>query len=105
MEFIRLPVFEKTAATILTEAGIIELEVWLTAQPDAGDVIPGARGLRKLRYPAKGHGKRGGARVIYYHIHPQHLIILIFAYAKNEQEDLTPKQLKLLTALIRTEFP
>lgn len=79
--------------------------MWLTAQPNAGDVIPGARGLRKLRCPAKGRGKRGGARIIYYHLNTQHIILLIFTYAKNEQEDLTPKQLKLLSTLIKAELP
>ena len=97
--------FQKTAAGLLSESEILELEVWLSAQPDAGDVIPGARGLRKLRCPAKGRGKRGGARVIYYHVHTQHLVLLILTYAKNEQEDLTSKQLKLLTTLIKAEFP
>lgn len=77
----------------------------LTIQPNLGDVIPGGRGLRKLRRPAKGHGKRGGARVIYYHVNAQHLIVLIFAYAKNEVEDLDAKQLKTIATLIKTEFP
>jgi hypothetical protein len=49
----------------LSEADIFELEMLLTVRPEAGDLIPGGRGLRKLRSPAKGHGKRGSARVIY----------------------------------------
>ena len=105
MEFIRLPTFEKTAANILSESDIFELELILAVRPDAGDLIPGGRGLRKLRRPAKGHGKRGGARVIYYHINVQHLILLIVAYAKNEQEDLDRKQLQILATLIKSEVP
>lgn len=77
----------------------------LAVHPHAGDLIPGGRGLRKLRRPAKGRGKRGGARVIYYHVSSQHLILLIVAYAKNEQEDLDRRQLQILAQLVKTEFP
>ena len=55
--------------------------------------------------PRQRHGKRGGARVIYYHVSRQHLILLIVAYAKNEQEDLDRKQLQILSTLIKSEFP
>ena len=77
----------------------------LAVHPHAGDLIPGGRGLRKLRRPAKGRGKRGGARVIYYHVSSQHLILLIVAYAKNEQEDLDRRQLQIFAQLVKTEFP
>jgi mRNA-degrading endonuclease RelE of RelBE toxin-antitoxin system len=105
VEFVRLPTFERTSDCLLPEAEIFELELLLTEHPEAGDLIPGGRGLRKLRRPAKGRGKRGGARVIYYHVTRQHLILLIVAYAKNEQEDLDRKQLQILADLIKTEFP
>jgi hypothetical protein len=105
VEFVRLPTFEKTAAGLLAEAEILELELQLTEQPLAGDVIPGGRGLRKLRRPAKGRGKRGGARVIYYHVTQSHQILLILAYAKNEREDLDRRQLQTLAHQIKSEFP
>ena len=105
VEFVRFPTFEKTAADLLSEADILELELALAAHPTAGDLIPGGRGLRKLRRSAKGHGKRGGARVVYYHVCSEHLILLIVAYAKNTQEDLDRKQLQLLSALVKSEFP
>lgn len=105
MEFVRLPTFERTANGLLAEADIFELELVLSERPEAGDLIPGGRGLRKLRRPAKGRGKRGGARVIYYHITRQSIILLILAYAKNDQEDLDRKQLQILADLIKSEFP
>lgn len=105
MEFVRFPTFEKTAAGLLPEAEIFEMELLLTLHPNTGDLIPGGRGLRKLRRPAKGRGKRGGARVIYYHVSSEHLILLIVAYSKNEQEDLDRKQLKILADLVKSEFP
>ena len=105
MEFVRFPTFEKSVAGILSETDILELELQLVVQPDAGDLIPGGRGLRKLRRPARGRGKRGGARVIYYHVSSQHTILLITAYAKSEQEDLDRRQLQVLAALVKSEFP
>jgi len=57
------------------------------------------------RRPAKGRGKRGGARVIYYYVCVQHTILLIMTYAKNEQEDLDRKQLQVLAGLVKSEFP
>lgn len=105
VEFIRFATFERTASGLLTEADIPELELFLTEQPGAGDLIPGGRGLRKLRRPAKGRGKRGGARVIYYHVTAHHQILLISVYAKNEQEDLDRRQLHLLAQAVKAEFP
>ena len=63
--------------------------------PAAGDVIRGSGGLRKVRVPAKGKGKRGGARVIYFWVTADDQIFLLYAYAKNERTDITPKQAKL----------
>lgn len=105
VEFVRFPTFEKSAIGLLSEADILELEMQLVVHPDAGALIPGGRGLRKLRRPAKGRGKRGGARVIYYHVNSQHLILLIVAYAKNEQEDLNRRQLQILAQIVKSEFP
>lgn len=105
VEFVRFPTFEKTAAGLLSEAEILEMELQLVVQPNAGDLIPGGRGLRKLRRPAKGRGKRGGARVIYYHVTSAHLILLVVVYAKNDQEDLDRRQLQLLANLVKSEFP
>ncbi len=77
----------------------------LIVHPDAGDLISGGRGLRKLRRPAKGRGKRGGARVIFYYVNAQHFILLIVAYSKNEQEDLDRRQLQILANHVKSEFP
>jgi hypothetical protein len=69
--------------------------------PDAGDLISGGSGLRKLRWSAQGRGKRGGARVIYYWNVPGEQIYLIYGYVKSERDDLTPPQVKALAALMK----
>jgi len=105
VEFKRFRLFEKSAAGLFTEHDLFELELALIADPAAGDLIPGAKGLRKLRRPLIGRGKRGGARVIYYHVVSDHQILLLYAYAKNHQSDLTPAQARQLSQLVREEFP
>jgi hypothetical protein len=66
MIFIELPVFTRVAAGLFDDEALRRIQEILLADPEAGDVIPGGGGLRKLRAPLPGRGKRGGARVIYY---------------------------------------
>ena len=105
VEFKRFRLFEKLSAGLFTEHDVFELELALMADPEAGDLIPGTKGLRKIRRPLAGRGKRGGARVIYYHIVSDHQILLLYAYAKNAQGDLTPAQAKQLIQLVQEELP
>ena len=78
----------------------IALQKVLVLNPSAGDVIEGTGGIRKMRVAAKGHGKRGGARVIYYHFVSASQIALLMIYPKNEQQDLTAEERKALKAVI-----
>ena len=66
MTFEEDPDFTEKALRMIGDDGIFAIQMYLMGQPDAGDIIPGSGGCRKLRWAAKGHGKRGGARVIYY---------------------------------------
>jgi hypothetical protein len=68
----------------------------LADHPNAGDVIPGAGGARKLRWAAKGKGKRGGARLIYVYVVIASRVYLIRCYAKNVKTDLTADEKKEL---------
>jgi hypothetical protein len=105
MEFIRFPAFEKSAARIFTETDILEMEVALMLDPLEGDLIPGARGLRKLCRPLIGRGKSGGARVIYYFVTVPETILLIHAYAKSRASDLPKAYLHAIAETIKAEFP
>lgn len=83
----------------------MELEIALIFSPEAGALIPGGKGLRKLRRPLAGRGKSGGARVICYYISRESTIYLVFTYAKNRQADLTKDQLATLTKFVASQIP
>jgi len=86
---LQLPKFKAEATKLIGADGIEALAVYLIDHPDAGDVIPGAGGARKLRWAAKGKGKRGGARIIYLYMMVASRIYLLRCYAKNVKADLT----------------
>ena len=81
------------------------LQQALVARPDAGHLIRGSGGLRKIRWAAKGRGKRGGVRVIYYWHVPGDRLLMLLAYAKSEQDGLTPRQRVMLRKIIEAEYP
>ncbi len=93
--------FRRAVKKLFSEEDIEALVAFLQSRPDAGDVIPGTGGLRKLRWALSGRGKRGGSRVIYYYHRPEWEVLLLTAYAKNEQEDLSANDKKLLAALVK----
>lgn len=83
-----------------------QLQLDLMANPEAGDVIEGTGGLRKLRQPdpRRGKGKRGGLRVIYYWWLGGGQFWLFTVYDKDQADDLTPAQRKTLKQLLKSEL-
>jgi hypothetical protein len=77
-----------------------ELVSYLACHPAAGVVIPGASGVRKMRWGLEGRGKRGGARVIYYYHDMEMPLYLLTAYAKNEREDLDQSEIRTMRKLV-----
>ena len=77
------------------------LQRLLMAQPNAGDVMPGCGGLRKVRIsdPGRGKGKRGGIRVIYLHVPVANWFYMLDLYGKDEKDDLAPEEKKHLRVL------
>ncbi len=104
MLFVELPIFVRCAADLFSDEDIAELQNTLLENPAAGALIPGSRGLRKLRVPLSGRGKRGGARVIYYHWVSKERCYLLYAYAKNVAADLTQDQLRRLADVMQAEI-
>jgi len=94
--FVETPIFTKRVLRLLSDDSYGALQTHLARHPDDGDIIRGGGGLRKIRWAAKGHGKRGGVRVIYYWWTGKDRISMLFIYPKNEMDDLSAEQLKLL---------
>jgi hypothetical protein len=75
---------------------------FLALHPQSGEEIPGTGGVRKVRYAARGKGKSGGVRVIYYLFNEENPLYAIFLYSKNEQANLTPQQKREVAAMAAT---
>ena len=101
-EFICTTVFDKYWLALgLTDDDQRELESRLLENPQAGSVISHTNGARKIRIEAKGHGKRGGARVIYVDFFVQEEIYFLDVYGKGEKVDLEETEKKAISGLIR----
>lgn len=82
---------------------LLEIQNDLLENPKRGSVIEGTSGVRKSRAsdPTGGKGKSGGFRYMYYYIERDGQIFLLMVFNKNEQDNLTQKQKKILSNLIR----
>lgn len=96
MEFIETPLFSRIVQNYFSDDEYTALQLALVMSPDAGPVIRGSGGIRKLRWGATGRGKRGGYRIIYYWKNRAGEIWLLTMYAKNEKEDLSHTMLRKL---------
>ena len=85
---IETPTFQKQVAKRL------EFIAWIAAHPTAGDVIPGADGARKVRWAVQGKGKRGGARVVYFNLSDDELVLLVAVYAKADKTNILPNEIE-----------
>ena len=94
--FVELEPFARAREALLDDTELTRLQFHLITEPEAGDVIPGSGGCRKLRWAASGRGKRGGARVIYFLRLASGEIVLVTMYAKNVQDNINPKVLREL---------
>ncbi len=93
--------FERKAVKLIGNDEIGELQLYLCQFPERGAVISDSNGIRKLRWSSSGRGKRGGARVIYYFSLGRGQILLLDIYAKNEKDDLTFEELKILKNIVQ----
>lgn len=91
---IETPTFFADANKIWAEEERLAFVSWLAVNPEAGDVIPGSGGCRKVRWSRAGMGKRGGVRVIYFTLSPTGEIWLLVVYAKAVRGNIPAHILK-----------
>ena len=91
---IETPTFQKQAGKLWSEGARLAFIDWIAANPLAGDVIPRADGARKVRWSRAGAGKSGGARVIYFNLSEQEVVLLVAVYAKAERANMLAAEIK-----------
>ena len=99
------PTFTAQAAKLFSAEEKTEIINFLAFNPEVGDVIEGTGGVRKVRVPASGRGKRGGARVVYYYHSGATPLYVLLVYAKNVKSDLTKAQRNAIKALVQRLKP
>ena len=104
MVFVETRIFTDLVCKNLSDEDYRALQIALVLRPEQGPVISGSGGLRKIRWGAKGSGKRGGFRIIYFWDKPSATCYMLFLYKKSDQGDLTAAQVRVLARLVREEF-
>lgn len=104
MVIIETSIFTKKISALLNDEEYRIFQNVLVEMPGSGDIIQDSGGIRKIRWSAGGRGKRGGARIIYYWATNNDQIFMLYAYAKNERDDLTKDQLSMLREVVISEF-
>ena len=92
--FVETKLFTRLIDEYLSDDEYAALQLSLAINPEAGDVIKGTGGVRKMRWSGSGRGKRGGLRVIYYLRLQNGQIWLLTAYAKNVKDNISASVLK-----------
>jgi mRNA-degrading endonuclease RelE of RelBE toxin-antitoxin system len=92
--FVETKLFTRLIDEYLSDDEFAALQLSLVINPEAGDVIKGTGGVRKMRWAGSGRGKRGGIRVIYYLRLQNGQIWLLTAYAKNVKDNIPVSVLK-----------
>jgi hypothetical protein len=103
MKLIETPVFRKQITRLLDETTYMQFKEYLVANPLKGRLIRGGGGIRKIRWGKKNIGKSGGVRIIYF-INTGTEIYLLFAYSKNEADNLTKRQTNMLAKFVKGEL-
>ncbi len=100
MLFIESPHFTEDVLQLPSDDEYQAFQRYLAQNPTTGAVIEGTGGLRKVRWAARGKGKSGGVRVIYFYMATDYQIRLLLIYSKSVMDDLTPTHKKALKTVI-----
>lgn len=98
--FIEAASFERLRSAYLDDDEFADLQAFMMENPEAGDVVPGTGGVRKLRWKQRGSGKRGGLRVIYFVRYEPNEVWLLTLYAKSRQENVPAHILRQLKEVL-----
>ena len=104
---VETPEFLSAARKLMADDERALLVDFLAYNPTSGDLIPGTGDVRRLRWGLEGRGKRGGARVIYFHHDAGMPLFALTAFAKNERADLSQQDrndFRQLTVLLVEGF-
>ena len=96
MVFVETPTFTRHVLRLMDDERYAALQIYLARRLEAGDLIRGSGGIRKIRWAGSGRGKRGGLRVIYYWWVAKDRISMLLVYPKNERDNLSADQIKQL---------
>lgn len=91
---IETPTFQKQADKLWSEDERLAFIGWIAANPQAGDVIPGAEGARKVRWSRTETDKSGGVRVIYFNLTEEEVVLLVAIYPKADRSNMTPSEIR-----------
>lgn len=104
---VELPEFQRKSLKLLELDEVASIIIYLSAHPAAGRIMQGTGGIRKLRWSARGKGKSGGVRVIYYFHNDSIPLFLLSVFGKHEKANLSKSErteLAKLTALIARTY-
>ena len=99
--FIESSIFERILPVYLDDDEYSEFQQFLMQNPEAGELVPGSGGVRKVRWARPGMGKRGGLRVIYFVRYQPNEFWMLTLYAKAKREDVPAHILKQLLEAFR----
>jgi hypothetical protein len=101
---VETPMYLRAAEDLCSQADRERIVRTIAANPEAGDLMPGTGGYRKLRFARSGTGKRGGARVVYLYGGAHLPIFLITVYAKSEKGNLCKAEQNALAKMAKSFF-